>query len=387
MQENTPTIEHKERFAVLDVLRTAAILLVLARHGLRPFWQNPDEPFLPVGPLDLGAPLLNGWIGVDLFFVLSGFLIAQQLLPVFDSARNRKSGTLKYFKKRFFRIAPAYYFVLTLVCLGVFAGYPSFNPESAFGWRYVYHLLFLNDYFPSDILVVFWSLAIEMKFYLLAPLLLWLLRNENAMTKCAALGALVIAVILVRLVTDQTGLVTSYESYFVHLRNKFHLSLDGLLGGMICAVLWRDAGIRNFLKGRNVSAALLAAGFFIFLTLVFPAPLVDVDISFFDKIFLPTVLALGFSFIMLGALGRWSTWENGWSFTRYIALISYSLYLVHMLFLAPALVIGEMMFHPVTLTGAWLATLGPWLILSVAAASALYYFVEKPFNKWARKQR
>ena len=124
----------KERIAVLDGLRARAIVLVLARHGLKPFWVDMNVPFLPVGGFDLAPFLMNGWVGVDLFFVLSGFLITSYLLKRLpDGARWAVIGT--YLKRRFCRIAPAYYVVLTLVCAGVFGGMGIAHPETLWGWR------------------------------------------------------------------------------------------------------------------------------------------------------------------------------------------------------------------------------------------------------------
>ncbi len=63
----------------LDGLRGIAILLVLGRHGIRPFY-DPADPVLPIGSWDASIPFINGWMGVDLFFVLSGFLISHHII-------------------------------------------------------------------------------------------------------------------------------------------------------------------------------------------------------------------------------------------------------------------------------------------------------------------
>ena len=91
----------------LDGLRALAILLVIARHSLRPFIANDTyTPLLTVGSLDLTPSLLNGWIGVDLFFVLSGFLIGRQAW--------RCDSLARFWFKRVTRILPAYW-----ACLAV----------------------------------------------------------------------------------------------------------------------------------------------------------------------------------------------------------------------------------------------------------------------------
>ena len=71
---------------------------------MRPFWRE-GETLLPFGDWDFGIPLINGWVGVDLFFVLSGFLITSILLEEY-----RNSGTIhlgRFYLRRFLRLYPA----------------------------------------------------------------------------------------------------------------------------------------------------------------------------------------------------------------------------------------------------------------------------------------
>ena len=97
-----------ERVAVLDGLRALAIILVLMRHLIRPFWTDLQTPFLPMGPIEFGSIFINGWMGVDLFFVLSGYLISAHLLGRYFNPASKSMDLRVYFKRRFLRIAPAY---------------------------------------------------------------------------------------------------------------------------------------------------------------------------------------------------------------------------------------------------------------------------------------
>ena len=76
--------------SALDGLRGLAIVLVLLRHATLPF-QTTEIPILPVLGWDAATPLLNGWIGVDLFFVLSGFLISTVLIR--EKAKTGRPST------------------------------------------------------------------------------------------------------------------------------------------------------------------------------------------------------------------------------------------------------------------------------------------------------
>src|SRR5690606_20858790 len=131
----------------LDLLRTAAIFLVLLRHGSRSEGNGLSDGFL--------ANLFkNGWVGVDFFFVLSGYLIASGIIR--RSSSNGGFCPTGYIKDRILRIVPAYYVVLILCVVGVFPSAAEVSAHSFFA-----HLFFLQDYTGSDINVAFWSLGVE----------------------------------------------------------------------------------------------------------------------------------------------------------------------------------------------------------------------------------
>ncbi len=147
--------------AALDVLRGVAILLVLGRHReMHPVWYQ------------------VGWAGVDLFFVLSGFLVSSLLF-----AEYRKHGSLdlkRFYARRAFKIYPAFYLFIGAVVLSHLVLGKPFRPEQL--WR---ELLFIQN-FDSGLCIHTWSLAVEEHFYLLLGLVAWGLtrshRRENPFT-------------------------------------------------------------------------------------------------------------------------------------------------------------------------------------------------------------
>jgi len=150
------------RIEQLDGLRTIAFLMVFVHHLAQ-------------------VPVL--WAGVDLFFVLSGYLITGILL--------RQRGTERYFRtfyyRRFLRIFPPYYLILALTYLAA-------DPRcrSGFAW-YVLYLSNVRDAFVGGTcasLSPMWSLAVEEQFYLLWPLLVWLVGERGLARLAAALVAL-----------------------------------------------------------------------------------------------------------------------------------------------------------------------------------------------------
>ena len=155
-------------WADLDGLRALAILLVLGRHSLRPFIsEDAYQSVATLGPVDLTPALLNGWVGVDLFFVLSGFLIGRQVWRGSD-------GFARFWFKRATRILPAYWTCLAVVAIGLTVG----DAWPGRGLDFLAHVVMLQDYTGSVFVAAFWSLGTEEKFYLLAPALVVALRHE-----------------------------------------------------------------------------------------------------------------------------------------------------------------------------------------------------------------
>ena len=161
------------RVPALDGLRGVAVLAVMLHH-LSFYIPAHHWPGMLTRTL-----LYAGWSGVDLFFVLSGFLITGILLD--------EKGAPNYFKafyaRRMLRIFPLYYAVLTAIFL--FAAlrpgqWP--NGELPIAHDRVFYFFYLNNWWPllkdtwhANIVGHFWSLAVEEQFYLLWPACVWLL--------------------------------------------------------------------------------------------------------------------------------------------------------------------------------------------------------------------
>ena len=363
--------------AELDGLRAIAILLVLARHAVRPFY-DAAHPLLPIAGWDAATPLLNGWIGVDLFFVLSGFLIAKHLLAQRDGPNGL--ALRPYLAKRALRIIPAYYAVLLAVAAGLVPGYTV--AQDALALRLGYHALFLQDYLRADIVVVFWSLGVEEKFYLLAPLILAAVATRRRPeTQVAAVIAIMLIGPALRIATTFTHpTIDQYGAFFRIFRSPFHACIDALMTGVLCALLHHHRERLAWI--RHPSAPLVfwgAAALLVWLLLA--APLLD-RIDAFDKVLQPLLIALGAGGVLGGIVlsGRPVQVLRG-SSLFVLAKLSYSLYLVH-LPLIPGLLwlvdgpIGLGNAPPALRLAAFLPL---FATSSLLAAALLHYLIEKPF--------
>jgi len=113
-----------------------------------------------------------GWTGVDLFFVLSGYLIARQLFRQSGISSFRDVG--HFYARRFFRTLPAYYVVLLLLAASPFFASEGLSPL----WPY---LALVSNYQMGDAFKASWSLCVEEHFYLIFPWVIWLVyRNQKS---------------------------------------------------------------------------------------------------------------------------------------------------------------------------------------------------------------
>src|SRR5437773_11907305 len=154
-----PRFEFRERQPGLDLLRALAIIVVVIYHaGIMGF------------PLP-GQAHRFGWIGVDLFFVLSGYLIGGQLVAPLAHGQNIKLG--RFFGRRALRILPAY-----LVVLAIYLFLPSWReyPEMFPPWKFLLSVQNIGLHGGTAFSHA-WSLAVEDQFYLLLPLVLLVLNR------------------------------------------------------------------------------------------------------------------------------------------------------------------------------------------------------------------
>ncbi len=144
---------HMERNKPIDVLRAVAVILVLGRHANFPISTLTDIWHR------------GGWVGVDLFFVLSGFLVSGLLFREFQ--KTGSIGWTRFVVRRGFKIYPAFYLLLIFTLL-----FNHFTGAGPFEWKRTLSELFFVQNYGAPMWGHTWSLAVEEHFYLLLPLLL-----------------------------------------------------------------------------------------------------------------------------------------------------------------------------------------------------------------------
>ncbi len=235
----------------IDGLRAFAVLAVLIVH----FPWMPAPRHVLLDRLHLQPLTQYGWVGVDLFFVISGFLITGILLDSKQSSHYFRN----FYARRALRIWPLYYAVLCFV----FVIYPLLHPhgtvaQNLTGWPYylfyVQNFVFFDNGVP--LLGVTWSLAIEEQFYITWPLIVLLCSRKRLRVIAATL---LLASPVIRLVLDHT---------FGHYPTITFSRMDGILAGSLLA-LWFRSEAFSLAKLRKWASVLLvvgAAGSIYFLT-------------------------------------------------------------------------------------------------------------------------
>ena len=181
-----------KRFPALDGVRAIAALMVVFFH--------------------YGGPgVLQGWLGVQIFFVLSGFLITTLLLR--EQARTGRISLREFYRRRAFRILPVYFVVLFVTAAGLLvAGQFWQNP---LGRDFPLYLTFLNEFGHGGAYGQSWSLGVEQKFYLVWPLLAFALLPRWRPMVTVGLMALALAVVPFTVSSDPKGWSVHYFTVLV----------------------------------------------------------------------------------------------------------------------------------------------------------------------------
>ena len=308
----TGTIQQRARRKELDVLRAIAVLLVLGRH------LNIDDaaPVASSGIVALWARC--GWVGVDLFFVLSGFLVSGL---IFQEYRARGAFDFKrFFVRRGFKIYPGFYALMLLTPL--MSGWAK---RSLGAREYVSEILFVQNY-GYPIWPHTWSLGVEEQFYLGIGLLLLVLSRRgkrDPFTACPWIFVAVAGGSLVCRVGTALAMPYSLQANVT----PGHLRIDSLLFGVLLSYVHHFRQSDGFARLARHRAALLIA------SAVLIAPCLALPLShWFMHTIGFTLLYLGFGGILVVALSDDGLDERIGTVGSALAKVgaySYSIYLWH----------------------------------------------------------
>jgi peptidoglycan/LPS O-acetylase OafA/YrhL len=332
----------------LDAVRGLAVLLVLLH--------NTD-----VYPsLHLGLISNNGWMGVDLFFVLSGFLITGILVDTKKSAGYFRN----FYARRCLRIWPLYYSALLFMFVIVPLLRPSeaqtiFEARSAPWWAFP---LFLQNFLvpiptaATGLLGVTWSLAVEEQFYLVWPLAVRFC-NEAQLRKIA-----------IAVICTSPALRFYLSLHQVNIYSNTFCRLDGLMAGVLLSLLVRS---RSFLPSKFVTRA--------WITLLVAAPLaliIDTLHARWIVFSLVALAAVSFVYLALFSKQRWLQAILTNRFLVYTGTISYGIYLLQKIPLdaAKAFHLDQHQFLALPITAA----------ATYALAALSWNLLEKPFLRLKR---
>jgi peptidoglycan/LPS O-acetylase OafA/YrhL len=239
------TRQHSAYVPALDGIRGLAIIWVVLHNAT-------DMTLLPASGVWRAVPLLthSGWIGVQLFFALSGFLITGGLLDSNASQHYFRD----FYARRALRILPLYYAVLALLLI-VLPRLPGLSGAIDTGGQSSLWLFTNNWTHASPYgFVHFWSLAVEEQFYLLWPLVIWKLSPRTALLTCVclAVGALLLRVVLVARGADWFSIYTSTAC-----------RMDALALGAAGACILRLPALCEQFRAQAPRALRLGAGIFL----------------------------------------------------------------------------------------------------------------------------
>ncbi|MBN1530814.1 MAG: acyltransferase [Thermoleophilaceae bacterium] len=310
-------------------------------------------------------PLQGGFLGVDLFFVLSGFLITGLLLAELDARRRIRLG--RFYGRRLMRLVPA--LVGLLAAHWVYTLIVNYSVSSEWNAT-LYALTFSSNWqvtlgidpavdVPLDLLHL-WTLGIEAQFYLVWPLLLWLIHrvSPSGRNLVAWIGGAIAVVVVVRALEfnawDEPALVYT----------RFDTRADALLVGALLAVLVAR-GVRPPAHVERALAWIAGAGLVVALVFAYPAAP-----SLYWGGF--TLVALGGALLIARAFDGRSPLARVLSTRplRAIGLASYSIYLWHLPLFIWSVRIDSIPLRLIVAFG-----------LTAVASAASYALLERPYMR------
>jgi peptidoglycan/LPS O-acetylase OafA/YrhL len=355
-------------FERIDILRGVAAIMVMLYHVIV---IGNFTTFPSWGPFQI---LRNGWMGVNLFFVISGFVITLSLSR--EKIAKPNKARLNFMTRRWFRIAPLYYFTI-FIFIAFLQPHLLFLSAKSMAAHFGTHALFLHNLHPQttgSIVGPNWTVALEMQFYLLMSFLITILFTWNRFK------LLLIFVLSAWIWRYSTTLYLEPGKSVVNdqsiLSNMLPGTLDQFFVGILLALLWLSSReTESKLSKRFERSALNCLLYMCLFSVSFAFNLYLLSHTNYWSntlmiVFYKTMLAFSFGLLVLAFM----TIPNKRFVIdlplQYLGRISYGIYLWHIIVLVT---IMERM---------------PWLIgyklmfivsaISISLASMSYHLIEKP---------
>lgn len=340
------------KLVAFELYRAAAVMMVVIGHFVN---DSKGMPFI-------AKEIANSFVlyGVPLFFIISGFLLSASFMSIQRTKVSLLPTINQFLIKRVLRIYPAY--VASLVILSLLYGSDFMD--------FIAHLFNIHNFFEDynrSINAVYWSLAVEFQWYLIAPLAILLFSKTNYKMHIIILLAAISLSAFMRwdIISDFFNKQTSMgevmrlgqDQVYIHLFNFF-------IGIMIYQ--WRNIQLNIHPLGKFVLLfSLVAIGYYEYD--------IAVQISLYNHEANYQLLALYVSALLLGAVVfvflDIDIKHNYYKVISFISLISYSLYIYHY----------PVLYFVNSFDFMWYINLPVYALLSFILATASYHLIEAPF--------
>ncbi|MCC1485034.1 acyltransferase family protein [Winogradskyella immobilis] len=357
-------LESRQRIYGLDLIRALAIILVIVSHCTY---------ILPEFNLQLTRAIrLLGATGVDIFFVLSGYLIGGLLIRNLETGKTRFKDLFYFWKRRWLRTLPNYFVVLILnILILIFLGADLVENL----WLYIPFFQNFTNAHP-DFFTEAWSLSIEEYAYIILPLIIYVilnLRKYKDPVKCFFYTTLVVIIVLfiLKIKFYNTTYLSSYSEWSSMFRKVVIYRLDTIYIGFI--LVYFNKTFSQFL--RKNKTALLLLGVFIFvglhLLIIINNYQPETHLLFYSYIYLIAIsisIALVFPFVIY-----LKSQERIRPLIQYISIRSYAIYLINY---SLVLLTLKRFFN------SSLMTLFLYIMLTIVLSELLFRYVELAFLKY-----
>jgi peptidoglycan/LPS O-acetylase OafA/YrhL len=363
-------VNSQNRIFGLDVLRAAAILMVVCSHVL---WIYPKSDNF----IYLLFELFGFW-GVELFFVLSGFLIGSILYKTFVNEIFTLQSVFHFLKRRWFRTLPNYYLVLLLnILIAFFLGFSIENMGSYFFFLQNFSSK-SSAFFPES-----WSLSIEEFTYLLLPFSFFIIGLTKVKNKSKLFLFVIVVLILVfwmnKFYYHSQHTISNLSEWNLNLKSVLIYRIDAILIGVLAA--WVYFNFDAIWKKSKGIFAVIGFGILFFLMFgLIPLNLtIEQNPFFWNVLYLP-ITSVSFAFL-LPFFSEWKTYASIILYPiEWISKISYSIYLLHYSIILLLLKVFIDTSHMSISERHFFTFI--YLTITFLLSHILYRFYEKPIMNW-----